>query len=98
MAIERNPSKAREALEKALQIYEKALGTDHHLVSRVLHGLATICDSFGEFDESIKLHMRAIGITKKVIDIRILYLHCRCLVKGINNLEFHIKFWESPTN
>lgn len=68
MSIEKNPNKAREALEKALHIYEHVLGTDHHLVSRVLHGLATICDSFGEFDESIKLHMRAIGITKKVLD------------------------------
>jgi len=63
--IERNPQKARPLLERAMEILTKKLGRDHQLVSRLMHDLATIYDSFGQHQEAVSLHMEAITIREK---------------------------------
>jgi len=41
------------------------LGRDHVLVSRLMHDLATIHDSFGEHEQAVQLHQEAISIREK---------------------------------
>jgi hypothetical protein len=67
MYIERNPSKAKPWLERALVIYENSLGRDHHFVARILHDLATVYDSYNDHQEAIKLHLEGIKITEKAL-------------------------------
>jgi tetratricopeptide (TPR) repeat protein len=64
--IEKDPHKAKPLLERSMEINIKIVGKEHHLVSRLLHDLATIHDSFGEHDEAVKLHLQAIAIREKV--------------------------------
>ncbi len=66
MWIERNPQKAKPLLERAMEILIKRAGKEHHLVSRVMHDLATIHDSCGQHDQAVVLHTGAIAIREKV--------------------------------
>jgi len=67
MWIERNPNKAKPILERAMDILILRTGKDHFLVSRVMHDLATIHDTFGEHDRAVQLHLEAITIREKTL-------------------------------
>jgi len=43
------------------------LGREHHLSSRILHDLAAVENSKGQFDKSIALHQEAIRIREKTL-------------------------------
>eukprot|EP00005_Dracoamoeba_jomungandri_P005444 CAMPEP_0174258426 /NCGR_PEP_ID=MMETSP0439-20130205/7418_1 /TAXON_ID=0 /ORGANISM="Stereomyxa ramosa, Strain Chinc5" /LENGTH=1085 /DNA_ID=CAMNT_0015341927 /DNA_START=79 /DNA_END=3336 /DNA_ORIENTATION=- len=70
MLIEEDPDRAKELLERSLQIRQYHLGDFHHLVSRILHDLATVEDCYGRHEEAIALHKRAIHIRERTLGER----------------------------
>ena len=70
MEIEKDPSHARDVLERALEIFRKHYGQDDSRVSRVLHDLATVYDSYGEHDKAVQLHKEAIRIRETVSQLQ----------------------------
>ena len=67
LLIERDPKRAQQYLERSLDIRVAKLGNEHHLVSRILHGLATVQDSFGNHEAAVNYHLRAIAIREKTL-------------------------------
>jgi tetratricopeptide (TPR) repeat protein len=61
-------SDAIRLAEKALAIYEKALGPDHPDVAQSLNNLASLYAAKGEFSKAHSLFIRAQGIDEKLID------------------------------
>jgi len=67
MEIEKNALEAKSLLERALDIFKIHYGKEHQLVSRILHDLATVCDSFGQHQQAVELHFEAIRIREKTL-------------------------------
>ncbi|HLA26546.1 MAG TPA: tetratricopeptide repeat protein [Syntrophales bacterium] len=53
--------------EKALAIYEKALGPDHLYTAIVLHNMATLYISLGAYDKAEPLYQRSLAIREKAL-------------------------------
>jgi len=64
--ILRDPTKAKPFLERSLSIRTKQLGTQHILVSRLLHGIGSIEATSGNYEKAITLHKQAIQIREKM--------------------------------
>ena len=53
--------------ERALAIYERALGPDHPQVATSLNNLAALCQSQGDYTGALPLHERALAIRERAL-------------------------------
>ena len=67
MWIERDAKRAEPALERAMEIYQKINGKEHHMVTRIMHDIATVRDTYGSHEEAVQLHLEAIKIREKIL-------------------------------
>ncbi len=60
-------ARARERFERALALYEAALGPAHPTVANALSSLANLRKRAGDYDEAQRLHERALAIRENVL-------------------------------
>jgi hypothetical protein len=65
--IDRDHIAAEKLLTESLTIFESQYGRLHHVISRLLHDLATVNDCYGRHEQAIQMHLEAIEIRRKTL-------------------------------
>eukprot|EP01105_Mastigella_eilhardi_P025133 TRINITY_DN672_c0_g1_i5.p1 TRINITY_DN672_c0_g1~~TRINITY_DN672_c0_g1_i5.p1 ORF type:complete len:1260 (+),score=253.54 TRINITY_DN672_c0_g1_i5:269-3781(+) len=67
LLIEKDPPRAKQYLERALQIRLSHFGPDHPLIARCLQDLSLIADNEGDSEKAVQLCTRACEIREKAL-------------------------------